>query len=513
MKKAALVRKTALIGVVFSVSWLGVQVGSGLTRQVALVTSAQAAPSAPAGAAGQQDRYENLELFQKVLHFVENNYVDPVKNKDLVYGAIKGMLETLDPHSNFLPPEVFKDMKIDTSGKFGGIGIEIGMKDNILTVISPIEDTPAWKGGLKPNDRIVKINDESTKGMNLVEAVSKMRGKKGTDVKLAIYREGFDKIKDVKITRDIIKIQSVKSEELEPEFGYVRLTSFNESAAADVKKAIEKLEKKKKLRGLVFDMRMNPGGLLDQAVEVSSLFVDDGVVVSTIGRDKNQKEVKYARKGQARKDFPVAILVNSSTASAAEIVAGCLQDHHRAIVMGQPTFGKGSVQTVIELGPDLGLKLTIARYYTPSGRSIQEKGVQPDIILDDFDPKLLAEAKRKGDPFREKDLKGHMVNTDKSEDGDSDEAKDKDKDKEAKKQEEFKKEELDALAKNPSKKGKGKDGDKASAGGSEEDDFAPVKMNPKEDYQVKEALNYLKSFEIFKKIGAATEKKADVAAQ
>jgi carboxyl-terminal processing protease len=495
-------KKVALIGVVLSVSWLGIQVGQGVTRQVALVATAQAAPSAPAGAPGQQDRYENLELFQKVLHFVENNYVDPVKNKDLVYGAIKGMLETLDPHSNFLPPEVFKDMKIDTSGKFGGIGIEIGMKDSVLTVIAPIEDTPAWKNGLKPNDRIVKINNESTKGMNLIEAVSKMRGKKGTDVVLAIYRDGFDKIKDVKITRDVIKIQSVKSEELEPEFGYVRLTSFNESAAADVKKAIAKLESKKKLRGLVFDMRTNPGGLLDQAVEVSSLFVDEGVVVSTIGRDKNQKEVKYARKGQARKDFPVAILVNSSTASAAEIVAGCLQDHHRAIVMGQPTFGKGSVQTVIELGPDLGLKLTIARYYTPSGRSIQEKGVHPDIILDDFDPKLLAEAKRKGDPFREKDLKGHMVNTDGSDavEGDG-------KEKSEKSKEDFKKDELEALSKNAGKKGKSKDSADKS-GSSDEDDFAPVKMNPKEDYQVREALGYLKSYEIFKKIAGNSDQVA-----
>jgi carboxyl-terminal processing protease len=324
-----------------------------------------------------------------------------------------------------------------------------------------------------------------------------MRGKKGTDVTLSIYRDGFDKVKEVSITRDVIKIQSVKSEELEPEFGYVRLSSFNESAAADVKKAIEKLEKKgKKLRGLVFDMRTNPGGLLDQAVEVSSLFIDEGVIVSTIGRDKAQKEVKYARKGQARKDFPVAILVNSSTASAAEIVSGALQDHHRAIIMGQPTFGKGSVQTVIELGPDVGLKLTIARYYTPSGRSIQEKGVQPDILLDDYDSKLLAEAKRKSEPFREKDLKGHMAG-----EGDGGEKS------------EFKKEELEALGKDNGKKGKGKDSSK-DAKASEDDDFAPMKFNAKEDYQVKEALNYLKSFEILKKISlgpsaAAKTAKAD----
>src|SRR3954470_1652792 len=228
-------KKVSLLGLVLGVSSLGIFVGETLTHQVAGATSAFAASTS--AVAGQQDRYENLELFQKVLHFVETNYVDEVKNKDLMYGAIKGMLETLDPHSNFLPPDVFKDMKIDTSGKFGGLGIEIGIKDNLLTVIAPIEDTPAWKAGLRPDDRIVKIDKDSTKGMTLVEAVAKMRGKKGTPVMLSIFREGFKDIKDVKVTRDIIKIQSVKMESLEPKYGYVRLTSFNESAAQDVQKA------------------------------------------------------------------------------------------------------------------------------------------------------------------------------------------------------------------------------------------------------------------------------------
>jgi len=472
-------KKLSVFMFVIAVSLLGMMVGQNLTRQVIRAT-AYAAPAQ----SDKQERYQNLELFQKVLHFVENNYVEEVKNKDIMYGAIKGMLETLDPHSTFLTAEVFRDMKIDTSGKFGGIGIEIGMKDNILTIIAPIEDTPAWKAGLKPGDRIVKINSESTKGMNLVEAVSKMRGKKGTDVTLSIYRDGFEKIREVAITRDIIKIQAVKFEELESGYGYIRIATFNENTSNDLKKALGKLESKQKLKGLVLDMRTNPGGLLDQAVEVASQFIDNGVVVSTIGRNKDQKDVKYARKGSARKDFPMAILVNSSTASAAEIVAGALQDHKRALVLGVQTFGKGSVQTVIDLGNETGLKLTIARYYSPSGRSIQEKGIVPDVILDDYDPKLLTEAKRKQDFLREKDLKSHLLNDEEKS------AEDKLKEKEAK---EFKDEELRMSLKK--KKKKDKDADK-----DEEEELVPIKFNPKEDYQTKEALNYLKSYDAFRKL-------------
>lgn len=486
-----ILKKLALTSWVLSLAWGGIWVGQTLTMHVLAISSAHA--KAPTGEKGavvpQKERYENLELFQKVLHYVEATYVDETKNRDLIYGAIKGMLETLDPHSVFMTPEVFKEMKTDTSGKFGGLGIEIGMKDNILTVIAPIEDTPAWRAGVKPADRIVKINGESTKGLSLMEAVNKMRGKKGTDVTLSIYRDGFDRIKDLKITRDIIKIQAVKNEILEPNFGYVRLSTFNENAASDMKKAIDAMLKKGPLKGLVLDLRTNPGGLLDQAVEVASLFIDQGVVVSTIPRNKEEAKVMHAIPGRAHKEFPLAILVNSSSASAAEIVAGALQDHHRGIVMGQTTFGKGSVQTVIELTEEVGLKLTIARYYTPSGRSIQEKGVQPDILLEEYDPKLLAQAKLKTEGFREKDLKGHMANPD-GKDEKSEKAK-----------EEFKKEELDAALMK-----KGKKGDKDAS--KDEDDFAPIKISPKEDYQVREALNYLKSYEIIKKL-AVTEKPAE----
>ncbi|MBI3558684.1 MAG: S41 family peptidase [Deltaproteobacteria bacterium] len=417
------------------------------------------------------DRYENLGLFQKVLYFIEQNYVEEVKNKDLIYGAIKGMMDTLDPHSNFLPPEIFKDMKTDTSGKFGGVGIEIGLKDSILTVVTPIDDTPAYKAGLKAGDKILKINGESTKGMSLSEAVAKMRGKRGSDVVMSIWRDGLDKPKEYRVTRAEIKIQTTKSESLEPGYLYMRLTNFNEQSTDSMKHAMAEFEKKEPIRGLVFDLRNNPGGLLDQAVSVSSLFMDDGVIVSTKTRNK-ETDIQTAKKGMARKDFPVAVLVNGASASASEIVAGALQDHKRAVIMGQPTFGKGSVQTVIELQPEVGLKLTIARYYTPSGRSIQLKGIQPDILLDDFDQKTLDDALRKGSFIRERDLKHHMTN-------------------ELSDEKEFRPDEYML-----------KDGDKAVDDKKKEkarDDFKPFVA--KEDYQVRQALNYIKSYQIFRAAG------------
>lgn len=444
-----------------------------------LASGLAGATEAPAPVLNQNDRYKNLELFQKVLQFVEKNYVDPVQNDTLINGAIKGMLETLDPHSNFLTAEIYRDMKIDTSGKFGGIGIEVGIKDEVLTVLAPIEDSPAWKAGILPGDKIVKINGESTKGYSLSEAIAKMRGKNDTSVLLTIYRKGWNAFRDLSLKRREIKIRSVRSEELEPGFGYVRLSSFNENAAKDVKAAIDKLEKKEKLRGLVFDLRMNPGGLLDQAVEVASLFIDEGVVVSTISRDPSQKEVRMAKKGMARKDLPLIVLVNSSTASAAEIVSAALQDHHRAMIAGDTTFGKGSVQTIIDLGAELGLKLTIARYYTPNGVSIQEKGVVPDIVLDEYDPKLLAQARIRKDSPRERDLRGHLVNPAGAKNGD-----------------EFSIQEFKDRAKPGAKDKK----EAALADDEDSGDMQPIRFNPKDDYQTQTALRYLKSYEVFKKI-------------
>ena len=438
-------------------------------------------PSVSPPVLNQNDRYKNLELFQKVLQFVEKNYVDEVRNDTLVNGAIKGMLETLDPHSNFLTAEIFRDMKIDTSGKFGGVGIEVIIKDDILTVLVPMEDSPAWRAGILPGDKIVKINGESTKGYSLAEAILKMRGKDHSPVVLTIYRRGWSKFKNITLKRETIKIRSIRAEEMEPGFGYVRLATFNETAAKDIKKALDKMEAKGKLKGLILDLRMNPGGLLDQAVDVSSLFIDDGVVVSTIGRDPAQKEVRYAKKGMARKEVPLVVLVNSSTASAAEIVAACLQEHHRAMILGDTTFGKGSVQTIIDLGQDMGLKLTIARYYTPNGNSIQERGVVPDIFLDEYDPKLLDKAKIKRDATRERDLRGHLVNTQASVNKDEFTIQEfKDKTKAAAK--------ADASVKD------------ASAEDEDLSDMMPIQFNAKEDFQAQQALKYLKSFEVFKKI-------------
>ncbi len=410
-----------------------------------------------------REKYENIELFQKIYQFIQANYVDEVGDKQLIEGAIKGMMETLDPHSSFLTADIYREMKTDTSGRFGGLGIEIGMKNESIVVVAPREDTPAWRAGVKSGDRIMRINGESTKGLSLVEAVARMRGKKGGSVALTLGREGSEKPFEVKLSRETIKIQSVKSEVLPDGYGYIRLASFNEDAGRDVRRALEKLEHKDKLKGLVFDLRMNPGGLLDQAVDVASTFMDEGVIVSTIGRDPAQKEVRNAKKGWARKDLPLAILVNSGSASASEIVAGALQDSHRGIVMGQPTFGKGSVQTVVDLGNDLGMKLTIARYYTPSGRSIQEKGIQPDIVLEDFDPKALAKARTHRETFRERDLRRHLKNPSNSDA----EVEETETTKEVAKTDE------------------------------------PAHFNPKEDEQVKQAVNYLKSFELFKKVSQA----------
>ena len=421
-----------------------------------------ASASGPTTASAQvvvpNSKYDDIALFGRVINFIEKQYVDKVNTKELVHGAIKGMLETLDPHSNFMPSDIYTQLKTDTAGKFGGLGIEVWVnKEGVLTVVTPMEGTPAWKAGIKPGDKIMKIDGTSTKGMSIVEATSKIRGAVGTEVKFSIAREGAPKQLEFKMKRVTIDVKSVKTEMLAGGFGYIKLNHFQEKSSAEVKTALAKLEKDGKLPGLVLDLRNNPGGLLDEAVEVVNLFVDSGVIVSTIGRDKDDKDVKHARSGVARTDIPMVVLVNGSSASAAEIVAGALKDHKRALIAGQRTFGKGSVQTVIPLAEDVGLKLTIARYYTPSGVSIQAKGIEPDIQLEDLDPEAMKKLRKKARSVSEADLKNHIEATE---------------------------------AEKAAKAEKEEEEEKAAASGK---DAPPRALDPKDDYQVQQALNYLKT--------------------
>ncbi|NIA20322.1 MAG: PDZ domain-containing protein [Xanthomonadaceae bacterium] len=358
--------------------------------------------------------YENIKKFTDVLSLVQKYYVEPVDSKKLIYGSIKGMLSDLDPHSSFMPPEMFKEMQVETQGSFGGLGIEITIRDGVLTVVSPIEDTPAFKAGIKAGDRILKINDELSKNMTLMEAVRKMRGPKGTKITISIMREGLSELKEVDIVRDIIKIASVKSKSLAAGIGYIRLTQFQERTTADMIKKIDELKKDGPLKGLVLDLRNDPGGLLNQAVRVSDYFLKSGLIVYTDGRLKNQNMKYYAHDDGTEGDYPIVVLVNGGSASASEIVAGALQDHKRAVIMGTPSFGKGSVQTIIPLDDGAAIRLTTALYYTPSGRSIQAKGIKPDITVEEG--VLVKKLEKKKSIFhrlKEKDLKGHFENHDK----------------------------------------------------------------------------------------------------
>ncbi len=355
--------------------------------------------------------YKELEKFAKVLQFVEANYVDRVAAGDLIEGAIRGMFLKLDPHSAYLNAELFRDMKSETAGKFGGLGIEVTIKDGFITVVAPIEDTPAFKAGIRSGDQIVKIDSRVTKTLTVPEAVGLMRGKPGTPVKVLIQRKGSLKPLEFVLNREFIKIQSVKYSRAEGDIGYFRISSFIEKTAEDLAGALEKLNKQKPIVGMVLDLRGNPGGLLEQAIRVSNLFLDEGPIVYTIGRDKEKKEIEFAQKGRKVNDLPLVVLVDGSSASASEIVAGALQDYGRAVIAGQQTFGKGSVQSVIPMDDESGIKVTVSRYYTPAGNSIQVKGISPDVTLDYLDPKIVAEArKRTNSRMREVDLENHFEN-------------------------------------------------------------------------------------------------------
>jgi carboxyl-terminal processing protease len=357
--------------------------------------------------------YKDIKLFNEVFDMVKKNYVDEVDSATLIRGAINGMIRTLDPHSSFMTPELYKELEVETEGQFGGIGIEITILKDILTVVSPIEDTPAFNAGVKSGDQIIKIDGKSTKDITIMEAVKKLRGPKDTKVTITIIRENMSKPKDILLTRAIVQIKSVKSKTFEDNIGYIRIASFNERTADDLRKALREIsEKLQPMKGLVLDLRNDPGGLLIQAIEVSDMFLKSGIIVSTRGRTKNMETTAMAKNDGNEISCPIVVLVNEGTASAAEIVAGALQDNSRALIIGTQTFGKASVQTVISLEDGSALKLTTARYYTPKGRSIQAEGIKPDIVVKYIRSAPAEDAENNSllreDRIREKDLQGHI---------------------------------------------------------------------------------------------------------
>jgi carboxyl-terminal processing protease len=395
--------------------------------------------------------YEELKVFTEAMSLVMKNYVEEVKPKDLVYNSIKGMLSSLDPHSSFMTPEMYKEMQVDTKGEFGGLGIQIGIKDGMLTVIAPIEDTPAYRVGIKAGDKIIKINNEPTKDMGLHDAVRKMRGVPSTSVKLTILREGWKETKDFTITREIIKIKSVKSKLLEDGIGYIKLNQFQEQTSSDLSNAIDKLTHEK-MNSLILDIRNNPGGLLNSAVDVTSQFLPPGKLVVFIKDRKGERIEYHSGKNESNYNGPMVVLVNQGSASASEIVAGALKDWNRAVIIGTQTFGKGSVQSVVPLSDGSALRLTTARYYTPKEISIQSTGITPDIVV-----KPEIKEGEKGHPVvREKDLERHLTN-----------------------------DEIEEKPKEP-------------------EEIIPIEIEEKDDIQLQRAIDLLKTWRIFKELPKAS---------
>jgi carboxyl-terminal processing protease len=369
--------------------------------------------------AANSEIYRQLDLFGEVLERVRADYVEKPDDSKLIESAINGMLTALDPHSAYLNPKHFRDMQVQTRGEFGGLGIEVTMENGVVKVVSPIEDTPASKAGLQSGDLITALDKEQIQGLTLQEAVEKMRGPVNSPITLTIVRKGVDDPFDVKVTRDVIHINPVKYN-AEDDVGYIRVTTFNEQTTANLQKAIEDLKKQigPKLKGYIIDIRNNPGGLLDQAISVSDTFLDQGAIVLTKGRDLEETQRSNARPGDLTDGQKLVVLINGGSASASEIVAGALQDHHRATIVGTRSFGKGSVQTIIPLGSNGALRLTTARYYTPSGRSIQAKGIEPEVVVEE---ELPDDLKAKADQVStrgEANLRGHL----KGEDADGEDA-------------------------------------------------------------------------------------------
>ncbi|MCI5165972.1 MAG: S41 family peptidase [Candidatus Electrothrix sp. GM3_4] len=359
----------------------------------------------------EAETYKHLETFANVLDLLQKHYVDKVKNSDVLIGAINGMLSSLDPHSSYMSPEDFKELQEDTRGSFSGIGIEVTVRDRVLTVVSPIAGTPAYKQGVKAGDQIVRINNISAQGMTLPDAVKVLRGNKGEKVAITIRRAGLNELLDMVFVRDIIPHHSVIAQKLGEGFHRIRVTSFQATTTRDFKKALRKAAQDGVIQGLVLDLRNNPGGLLDQAVKIADVFLENGVIVTTRGREKENDMHFEARRGKIRYTFPTVVLVNGGSASASEIVAGALQDHKRAVILGTRTFGKGSVQTVVPLPNGAGVRLTTARYYTPSGRSIQATGIVPDIIIPYKKKEITGQGSSPATRLREEDLPHHFENS------------------------------------------------------------------------------------------------------
>ncbi len=331
----------------------------------------------------ENEIYKKIDVFGEVLEKINKEYVDEINQSDSMDSAINGLLQSLDPYSGYMSPEIFKEMQTETSGEFGGLGIEVTMESGVVKVISPIDDTPASKAGIKAGDYIVKINDTQVQGKSLSEAVELMRGPVGSSIELTIRRRGERKALTYNVTREIIQIKSVKAELLEKNIGYIRLTSFNENSAGQIKKEINKFEKNKNLKSYILDLRNNPGGLLSQAIKISDFFLDNGEIVSTKSRQQSENRKWFAKKGDLTKGKTILVLINYGSASASEIVAGALKDHKRAILIGENSYGKGSVQSIIPLKNKGAIRLTVAKYYLPSGKSISEVGVSPDIEIDE----------------------------------------------------------------------------------------------------------------------------------
>lgn len=430
-----------------------------------------------------KSRFEKLELFNKVLYLIESHYYREVDTDKLIQGAIRGMMDTLDPHTTFLDEELFARMQEDTSGEFGGLGLEVTQKDGIIIVITPVEDSPAFKAGIRPADKIVEINHDSVIGMGLNKAVDMMKGKAGTSINLGVVREGQQGVIYFDVTRQMIKKNAVKAAIVRDEFIHIRLTQFMKDVGDQIAGKLVELEKeihKKKgeLKGIVLDLRSNPGGLLDEAVSVSSIFLKNGVVVSTEGRDKNQKDIRYVKKtGHKELTVPLVVLVNGSSASASEIVAGALQDQQRAIIMGVQTFGKGSVQTISKIDDKTGVKLTIAQYMTPKGRKIQAIGIKPDVIIEEVEGDWVNGHISPSSIIREKDLRNHLTATIETEE---------------EKQMRLEEEKEDRAARIASYQQKLADSKKKNAVMADED--------PNKDYLVHQAINYINSFDVFKKL-------------